>query len=144
MYSAEDVARYVIDYSWSKHVPVSNLRLQKILYFVQAEFLVEKDRPCFDDVICAWTFGPVVPSVYYEYKVFGSASIPADGIDRKDYCFNSSDRELINGIVDECNNYSTAQLVEITHHQRPWITAVDNPVDSVIYPKNIREYFKED
>lgn len=63
MYRAEDVAAYIINKQVDDGYPISNLKLQKILYFVQAEFLVSKDEPCFDDVIEAWDFGPVVESV---------------------------------------------------------------------------------
>jgi len=55
---------------------VSNLKLQKILYFIQAEFLVVKGIPCFEEEIIAWGFGPVVLEVYHEYKVYGAAGIP--------------------------------------------------------------------
>ena len=45
MYSALDVARYIIWYCEEKKYIVSNLKLQKILYFIQAKFLVEKNTP---------------------------------------------------------------------------------------------------
>lgn len=62
-YKALDIARYVIDYSNYKKYRITNLRLQKILYFIQAAFLVFGQKPCFDDVIEAWGLGPVVPIV---------------------------------------------------------------------------------
>ena len=53
MYSALDIAKYIIDYSYDRNNSVSNLRLQKILYFVQAEFLVATGHPCFEETIQA-------------------------------------------------------------------------------------------
>ena len=64
MYSVLDVAKYVIFYSNEKKYDISNLKLQKILYFIQAEFLVSENEPCFYEEIEAWNFGPVVPEVY--------------------------------------------------------------------------------
>ena len=67
MYNALSVAHYIIDFYNRNNRGISNLKLQKVLYFVQAEFLVGTfdHRPCFSDPIEAWDFGPVVPSVYH-------------------------------------------------------------------------------
>lgn len=80
MYTALSVARYIIDYCNEIGRGISNLKLQKILYFVQAQFLVStsNNAPCFSDPIEEWDFGPLVPSVYHHYKVYGSAIIPSD------------------------------------------------------------------
>ena len=76
MYDAIDVARYVINYSQEIGSPVSNLKLQKILYFIQGIYLSTLDKPCFSDDIEAWGFGPVISDVYHEFKGFGSNDIP--------------------------------------------------------------------
>lgn len=76
-YKVLDVCKYVIDYSNEKEYGISNLKLQKILYFIQAYFLIKQpSRCCFDDKIEAWDFGPVVPKAYRKYKQFGSSDIP--------------------------------------------------------------------
>ena len=49
MYSAIDVARYIIAHCNRNGQTISNLKLQKILYFIQAEFLVVQDKPCFQE-----------------------------------------------------------------------------------------------
>lgn len=64
MYSAIDVARYIILYCKEKEYPISNLKLQKLLYSVQAQFLITKRDPAFLEEIEAWDFGPVVPEVF--------------------------------------------------------------------------------
>ena len=88
MYNVLDVARYIIWYCKKKGYSISNLKLQKILYFVQAEFLVSVGSPCFAEEIEAWDFGPVVPEVYHEFKIFGSADIP------KFVCMNADEAIL--------------------------------------------------
>lgn len=57
MYSVLDVARYVVARS-NRAGAISNLKLQKVLYFIQAEFLVVQNMPCFAEQIEAWDFGP--------------------------------------------------------------------------------------
>ena len=77
-YNVLDVSRYVINYSNEKDYGISNLKLQKILYFIQAYFLISTPNgmPCFREKIEAWDFGPVVPEAYREYKQYGSTDIP--------------------------------------------------------------------
>lgn len=72
MYKAEEIAAYVIKTTeW-----MSNFKLQSVLYFVQAEFLVVKGRPCFEDPIEAWNFGPVIfPNTYFDTLLTRNAEI---------------------------------------------------------------------
>ena len=58
-----DVSRYIINYCNENYYLISNLKLQKILYFVQAFFLEAKNEECFREEIEAWDFGPVIPEV---------------------------------------------------------------------------------
>lgn len=94
MYKALDIARYIIERCREKNRTVSNLKLQKILYFVQAEFLVTKNQPCFAETIEAWDFGPVVPEVYYEYRMYGSANIPCIGKSRVNQLISARDKKF--------------------------------------------------
>lgn len=142
MYSAIDVAKYIIVRCNQLGKTISNLKLQKILYFVQAEFLVSQDQPCFHEQIEAWDFGPVIPDVYHRYKVYGSASIPRVRDDN--YCpFDKKDRGLADGIIDECAKYSASTLVEITHRQSPWITAYQKYSGAIITNSSIKSFFQE-
>ena len=56
-------------------MPISNLQLQKILYYLQVYFIQHEGIPLFEDEIEAWQFGPVIPEVYYEYCGFGGFEI---------------------------------------------------------------------
>ena len=75
MRKAKSVANYVIAYGMKIGHPVNNLQLQKILYYIQVHFLKKKGIPFFKDEIEAWQFGPVIPTVYYQYAAFGTAPI---------------------------------------------------------------------
>ena len=54
---------------------MTNLRLQKLLYFAQGWYLARYGKPLFSDEIEAWTYGPVVPEVYQTYKPNGKDGI---------------------------------------------------------------------
>ena len=144
MYTAKEIAQYVIWLCNKKKYSISNLKLQKILYFLQAEFLVEMGRPCFKDQMEAWDFGPVVPSVYFEYRVYGGSNIPCTTTLRMMRTFSKKVRELIDGIVEECAKYSASTLADITHSQSPWIDAYNRPgINNPITNDSIINYFKE-
>ena len=139
MYEVQLIARYVINRCTQKKRPISNLKLQKILYFVQAEFLVGMGKACFDDNIEAWTYGPVVPSVYFEYRIFGSTNIPDQGDDGFE-SISRQDKGRLDAIIDAAAKYSASSLVEITHRQSPWKNAYRRN-DNVIKQSEIKEYF---
>ncbi len=142
MYSANTVSKYIIMYCNRNGKTISNLKLQKILYFVQAEFLVVKDQPCFAERIEAWDFGPVVPDIYHRYKIYGSANIPFV-LQNDTFPFSTEDQKLIDGIIDECSKYAASTLVEITHNQSPWKDAYRPYCNATISNESIKSYFKE-
>ena len=96
MSSALTIAKYIVNRCVESDTQISNFQLQKILYFVQMAFLKKLDKPCFNDDIEAWKFGPVVPAVYYHFCGFGAMPIWAS------YKVDSvSHSEIIDQVVDE-------------------------------------------
>lgn len=69
--AAIDIARYVITVSLDDGYPVSNLKLQKMLYFIQGVMLVKYKKKAFDEDLVAWQYGPVVKSVYLNFHPMG-------------------------------------------------------------------------
>ena len=121
---------------------VSNLKLQKILYFIQAKFLVEKNTPCFSEKIEAWTFGPVIPEVYQQYKIFGNAHIPCVDV-QDDFKISEQDKALMDNMVDKCSKFTASQLVEITHRQTPWKKAYKSYQNNEITQLSIKGCFSD-
>lgn len=143
MYNALDVAQYVVNHEAAKGRTVSNLRLQKLLYFIQAQFIVNtpNEEPCFPQRMEAWDFGPVVPCVYREYKYCGSAAIPPEEMNAS--IFSRTDRNLIDAMLDHCGNMTTSALVDATHSQAPWYDAYHSFFDNEITIESMRDYFGE-
>lgn len=156
IYKVLDVSRHVINYSNEKEYGISNLKLQKILYFIQAFFLVSTSEQCFEEKIEAWDFGPVVPEAYREYKQFGSGDIPSisyiidfDGEDiweskvikYKDNVISEPDKQRIESVVDKFADYSATDLVSITHAQTPWKVAYKKGQNNEITIDSIKGFF---
>ena len=68
MYDALTIAMYIINKCFEEGAPVTNLRLQKLLYFIQGMSYVIKNRAMIKDEFYAWQYGPVVPKIYFEYN----------------------------------------------------------------------------
>lgn len=76
MYSARDIASYVISSYCNNGKAITNMKLQKILYYIQGYALIMCGTPAFSDDIHIWAYGPVVPEVYFEYCLHRSNPIP--------------------------------------------------------------------
>lgn len=156
MYNALDICRYIINYSNDKNYDISNLKLQKLLYFIQVYFLIETEKPCFYNKIEAWDFGPVIPIAYNEYKQYASTHIPyikqyieydknsiwnSKRVDYNNNIISNDDKYLINAVVDKLANYTATDLVNITQHQKPWVNAYKPYTHNKITNQSLYEYF---
>lgn len=155
-YNVLDIAIYVINYANEKGAPISNLKLQKILYYIQAKFLVEKGERCFNEDIVNWTYGPVVEKAYNEFRQFGhreitpqnsyeeiqydtqSRSIKVSIKEFKDDILNNDDKELIKSVVEHYYEYKPFELVKKTHEEDPWKNTNQNDIISI---DSIRRYY---
>lgn len=65
---ARSVANYLLDRADDRGIPLTNLALNKILYFCHAWHLAKFGQPLLATRFEAWDHGPVVPSVYHQFK----------------------------------------------------------------------------
>lgn len=111
MYKAMELSTYIVSKCIKEDCPISNLQLQKILYYIQKAFLDRGDR-AFSDNIEAWQFGPVVPNVYDHYCGYGAMPISFSSIK---YDVAKEDKQLIDSIVESKRVLAPWDLVEETH-----------------------------
>lgn len=155
-YAAMDIARYVINYCIDKKKPISNLQLQKILYYIQAAFLVEEGKPCFEEDIVRWRHGPVQKEVYNNFKGFIGGSIEEKQNEYIEYIFNDDfsikkvvrvfnendinlkDKEIINKVINALIDIEAWDLVDRTHEEEPWKNSADNDIITI---KSIKDFF---
>lgn len=100
-----DVADFAINYAATLDNPLSNLHLQKTLYFLNVIHLLETEKPLIDDEhFERWHYGPVLPNVYSEYSVNGSNFI--DKPKSHDYMFFDEQ----NNLKSETHNFDSADI----------------------------------
>lgn len=97
MYTALEIAKYIVNKCVKEEKYINNSKLQKILCLIQKEYIQNHNRPIFPDNIEAWTIGPVVPNVYYYYCSHGSMSIIFSYETSE---ISDKDKEIINRIVE--------------------------------------------
>ncbi len=118
MYRAEDVARFVIDECIEEGNPVSNLKLQKILYFMWIDWFKARGEYLFDNKIEGWHFGPLVPDVYRRYRIFLADPIR----DTEEHLITSrSDLRLLKKLVRRYNGMALGDLIQESRRDgSPW------------------------
>ncbi|HWD00162.1 MAG TPA: type II toxin-antitoxin system antitoxin SocA domain-containing protein [Candidatus Sulfopaludibacter sp.] len=121
---------------------LSNLKLQKLVYYAQGFHLALADKPLFNEPIEAWEHGPVVPSLYRKFKQHGSAPIPRpeNGIDIDSY--PADVRDLLDEVYQVYGQYSAWKLRNMTHAEPPWIEAHNISPSTVISHDSMRTYFR--
>lgn len=121
---AKAVASYFIGESskLGENNDLTNLKLQKILYYAQLESISQRGVPLFNDDIEAWQYGPVVRDVYEWLRECGRYPIAAFDIELKRFERLTGESELfLKNIWEKYNRYSAWALVEITHRDKsPW------------------------
>lgn len=142
-YDVLDIADYVIKYENEHDHCINNLKLQKILYFLQAQFIVGYGKALFSDAIVAWDWGPVVEKVYYAYNIYAGASIFINKAHYRNAYIEREHRATIDEMLEQIRPYSSTQLVNICHNQTPWKNA-RNRWNKIISLSEMREFFMED
>ena len=125
----------------ARHVSVSNLMLQKLLYYAQAWHLVFYG-PLFSEPIEAWVHGPVVPCVFRRFRDLRWDPIDNAGEKAK----HAQLAKFLKMIVEKYGKFSAKQLERLTHSESPWINAraglaFDEPSHAVISHADMRRYF---
>lgn len=130
-YEVLDIAKYIVQKSNEDGHPVSNLQLQKILFYIQREFLQRFKIALFWEDFEAWQFGPVVPVIYRRYC--GAAALPLTLYDENDFKpIDNHSKFVIDRILREKEALNPWEMVKDLHQPgRAW---------SIIYMDGIGVY----
>ncbi|RYB07565.1 Panacea domain-containing protein [Lichenibacterium ramalinae] len=133
MTTAQDgraVANFILDYCDGRGRKVTNLSLQKIIYFCHVWSLIELNGPLVRHKFEAWEFGPVLPYLYRAFRNYDRAPIlgratyidPVDGVQRvAEYEFNFEIESLLRETVEFYSRLRAGDLVELSHVEGgPW------------------------
>jgi uncharacterized phage-associated protein len=129
---AISVAKELVRLSFSgfEADPLTNLRLQKLLYYAQAWSLLLRGSELFPEDLQAWQHGPVVPDVYRALPDGQGAKL----IDVNAFAgvpeLQEEEAEFVRCVWEAYNGFSAICLSKMTHKEAPWRNAWgDRPWD---------------
>ena len=116
---------------------ISNMKLQKLVYYAQGCYLALNNKPLFVEKIMAWEHGPVVPELWKKYTKFGNNPIPQPE-DYKILDIPKDIRNFLDDVWSVYGQYSAWGLRCLTHEEPPW---KDTPSNSEITQESMRLFF---
>ncbi|WP_051662771.1 Panacea domain-containing protein [Flavobacterium sp. KJJ] len=143
--SALFLAGEILKRAKEQNIGISNMSLQKLLFIANGLYLAKKGKPLFNEPIEVWPYGPVIKSVYHEFKEYGNTDIkkiPIAYTMNLDKEFDATANEAINFALQVAQNLNAIQLSNWTHlPESPWANARNNN-DDYISNESIAEYFQ--
>lgn len=120
-------------------IDITHRKLQKLLYYCQANSIVKNGKSIFDDKIEAWDYGPVCRDVWYKYKEYGYSPLPTVRINESNYDFN--DINIILNVLATFGKLTEEQIIDISHIDYPWAKQYKHNLNQEITKESIYEYF---
>lgn len=147
-YSAPLVAYAFVKKGLESGKPVTQMKLQKMVYFAHGYHLAKYGEPLIKEDFEAWQFGPVAPSIYNEFNLHGSDPIVIEEPPKLEQELRNLSPEAwdaINYTWDATKNLSAYKLSNWTHKTgSPWAAAYQPNIMGTIIPNNaIKTYFTQ-
>ena len=157
-YNAKAISNYFLELAENKGRSLTPMKLQKMIFFAHGWSLALYKAPLIAEQIEAWPFGPVIPSIYHEFKHVRSGAITSKATEfdlenfelyepkLDDTLEDQRTKKLLDKIWDVYSIYSAIQLSNLTHlDETPWAKAKANfegfnniPIENSI----IQKYFE--
>jgi uncharacterized phage-associated protein len=147
------IADYFIGLSNETQTPITNLKLQKLVYYAQSWYLAINKTELINEDFQAWIHGPVLPQLYNDYRMWGWKPIIREDLNEEK--FNSVKanlspevKTLLADVEYEYFGLTAYELEKLTHNEDPWLITRDGlpddvPSEKVISKTLIRDYYSK-
>ena len=141
-----DVANFFVDTTNRSNIDegegMTNMKLNKLLFFAQAASFQRFGKPLFDAPLEAWDYGPVVSKAYHSFKKYQRNII--DSVTQP-FHWQSVEPETLKLLCDVYRayawDYSAIGLMRMTHQpDTPWTNAYQKSQNKVITHKSIVDW----
>ena len=116
-----NIAKYFVIKAYEDGIDaeMTNMKVQKLLYYSQCLYLALYDEPLFENEIQAWRYGPVCPPAYRYYQEFEARQLP---VPEKEFIeqLTQEIKQLLEEIWDYFGSYHAYLLSDMTHLEFPW------------------------
>jgi uncharacterized phage-associated protein len=141
-YNVNDIAnKIILNTDTEKGDIISNLKLQKLLYYMQGYHLAFFDDVLFKENLEAWMYGPVVPEVYHRFKEKKAVGIVLDPNEYKEIELKPEVEDMFQQVLQEYGKFNAIKLMEMTHNESPWKEAFEK-IDKKIDTQAMKVFFK--
>lgn len=136
-YDVVELSKKVISIANENGIYITNLQLQKIMYYIQGNFMKNYGIKAFDEPIECWPYGPVIKRVWRLFNVFGRNPVryPESSL-----VITDSEYKLILDILKEKTQLNIWDLVEETHNELPWKKA-NSQGKTILSDADMKEFF---
>lgn len=146
MYSPLQIANKFIELGLANQTPITQMQAQKLTYIAHGISLGHRGLGILSDPVCAWRYGPVMPSLYHALKQYGKSPITKP-ISLPEHFAKSEDQDsyidgLVKNVFDTYGKYSAETLSEFTHRAgTPWDQSY-NSGNTIIRDDLIKNYYQ--
>jgi uncharacterized phage-associated protein len=139
-----EVADFLLSRSRDAGEILTNLKLQKLLYYAQAWFMALYDRELFSEDFQAWAHGPVLPSQYHRFKNYTWQPL---AVDVAEPTTTNEVVEHLMEIIEVFGTETAVALEQMTHCEKPWVEARAGIPDgsastNQIQKASMRDYYR--
>jgi len=152
MYSAKIIASRFIQKGIDEGNAVTQMKLQKLIYFAHGLFLADGQGPLVIEKFEAWKYGPVLPSLYQDFKLYGSDAIKDETMlnlfNNHKFLLAKNISSDASSMIDEVWNLlkdvDAVELSAMTHETNsPWSNHYKPGRNEIIPNEELQTYFKQ-
>ena len=101
--------------------PITNMKLQKLVYYAQGACLAILDKPLFNETLEAWKYGPVSSKLYQHYKSYKNNPINEQiDIQYLNKSFSPTEINVLNLVYNKFSIYTAFKLKDMSHQDAAW------------------------
>lgn len=148
-YTAPQVADFFLAFANESGDRITNLKLQKLVYYAQAWYLANYKKPLIKEDFEAWVHGPVNPDLYHIFKERGYLPIEKDiKMNDVEKVFDKETLKFLNEVASVYMPFGAYHLEIMTHREDPWINAragvaADEKCNNVISLESMEKFYGE-
>jgi|688.fasta_scaffold138291_2 uncharacterized phage-associated protein len=154
IYTSSAVANFFLDKAKKQQIGLSPLKLIKLVYIAHGWALALTEHQLFDEQIEAWQHGPVIPSLYHEFKNYGSRPIKEPAVEfdfttgemvKPKIPENAEIVTILDKVWDVYHTCSAVQLRGLTHQANtPWSECYQKGMKHLVIDNDkIKSHYQE-
>jgi uncharacterized phage-associated protein len=149
-YDPRALANYILDKAEKSGVALTQMQLQKLVYFAHGWHLANTGQPLSKAWFSAWKWGPVNTQIYNKFKKYGGKPITGLAKDQNGEAFpvefSDYSRKILDEVFDNLGQLNGPQLSKETHLPgSPWYKVWNNGKgeNAPIPDDMIKDYFEQ-